>query len=1736
MAPPSEIISELAKVKAKRIPIRRNVTIYIKKIENNLAAEEIDLIELEENLELIKQKEIELKNLDDKIESLIQDASELETEIESICEYQEKICLWKVRAEKKINKTKTNVPKLVKESSSSDNYSILENIKLPKLSLPIFSGNIIDWITFKDLFNASVNNNPSLSNAQKLQYLKSSLKGDALRIIQSIPISDDNFKIAFNLLNERYSNQKEQIFAHIKRFLSLPNIYNESSTSLLNLVDNINEIIRSLEVLGQKVDNFSDTLMLYLVLQKLDSSTKLWWERQLTKKEIPKLNELIEFLKTYARTLENSKSVSNRIQKPLHPPKINSFVSTSVCAFCKQNHCLSKCSKFLNLSVHKRCEFVKLNHLCFNCLSNLHLIKKCKSSNTCNYCSKRHHSSLHIVSEENRNNPNPISLSPNACEFIPNMSEKKNENPRPADATVCANYSNSRGKGIKNKKCSSMLLCTAIVKVRNASNELVTCRCLLDSGSEKSFIRQEVVNSLGLKVNDANISVFCLGNVGTVSTGEVDLLFSPHFNDSVKFSTSAFIIESICGKIPNATLSPELYDKFQDLILADPSFYKPGDIDILLGVNVFFTLLKGEIMKRDDNLPFAVSSKLGWIIAGATTFSSSESPNELVNNFNISTDELVKSFWELEQVPSFPLVTNEEKLCEKHFVDNFSRSEDGRYSVKLPFKPDREILGNSKVLAFKKFLGLEKRLLGNPNVYEQYKDFMSEYLALGHMEETPYDNTINDNEHYFIPHHHVINESSPTTKLRVVFNASSKTSSGFSLNDTLMNGPKVQDDLFAILLRFRCYNIAITSDIQKMYRQIEIHNEDRDFQRILWRDDPLKPIKEYRLCTVTYGTTSASYLATRVLKQLAIDEELKHPKAADLVLHNFYVDDMLMGAETREEAIELISELCALLRKGKFTLHKWCSNDQGVLDQLNESKSVSSTCNIVDSKTIKVLGLKWEPSQDKFVYSVPFCEDENEQPTKRSILSSVSKIFDPLGWLAPLVITAKILIQDIWKFQLSWDDPVPQEIRKRWFLFKDDISRIESVSVPRKVLLPKASNVELYCFCDASEKAYASVIYLRSANASGIHVSLLTSKTRVAPLRTISIPRLELCSAVLLVHLLQIVRTSLKVPIDAIHAFTDSTIVLSWLTCEPTRWQIFVANRVAEIQSVLPIQHWNHVSSSDNPADCATRGLLSSDLVNFDLWWSGPCWLRRSDIQFSKDTPFSEDALNEERKKACCLVETISTDLPIIYNSSSYGKLKRVAAWCLRFIKNAKSPNNRLVGFLTSEELKHARNVIVKIIQKQEFPNEYKLLEKKLPLSSSSKILSLNPFLDDSGLIRVGGRLANAEISNDSKHPIILPKNNHLTRIIITHYHENFLHAGISLLIAVIRREFWIIHAKSVLKEIIWKCVKCHRLRAKTAIQIMSNLPSPRVIPSRVFSKTGLDYAGPFLIRPRSGRGVKAVKCYLCIFVCFSTKAVHIEIAGNLSSESFIAALKRFVARRGKPNDIFSDCGTNFVAANKELKKIVKRLHKEESIHNFLSNEDIKWHFNPPSAPHFGGIWEAAVKSAKSHLKRTIGEHKLTQEEFLTLVAQVESCLNSRPLCPLSDDPSELAPLTPGHFLIGTSLATLPEENLLSQKVPLLHRWKLTQQIFQSFWKRWSLEYLSNLQQRPKWRKVNPDIKVNDLVIIKEDNMPPLKWKLGRVLEVFPGLDQRVRVVTLKTATGTFKRPIHKLSVLPIND
>ena len=464
------------------------------------------------------------------------------------------------------------------------------------------------------------------------------------------------------------------------------------------------------------------------------------------------------------------------------------------------------------------------------------------------------------------------------------------------------------------------------------------------------------------------------------------------------------------------------------------------------------------------------------------------------------------------------------------------------------------------------------------------------------------------------------------------------------------------------------------------------------------------------------------------------------------------------------------------------------------------------------------------------------------------------------------------------------------------------------------------------------------------------------------------------------------IRTVFKDKIKRVVFWSDSTIALFWVKGCAKRWKQFVGNRVAEIQERSSHSDWCYCPSEDNPADVLTRGVDVENLVLNEKWWLGPVWLRMNSESWPKQIVKSSseienaDALKEQKGNQ---VKNFVVKLELVEQLwskfSVWSKLQRVFPWCLRFIGNVRG-NKISTPFLETTELKGSHDFIIKLVQNTSFVKEIDYLVRKKVLKNSP-LLSLCPFLDNSGMLRVGGRLRNANLPQTVKFPLILPKNHPVTRLLVNYYHLKYLHGGVQLINSAIKQTYWIIGAKSLILTEIRKCVTCARFRCEFSKQLMADLPSSRVNPGRAFLKCGTDFTGPFLISHRRGRGVKPSKMYVCVFVCFSTKAVHFELVSDLSASSCIAALKRFVARRGKPVEIFSDCGTNFIGAKNYLKVSAK-----ESIGSYLTNESIKWTMNVPSAPHFGGLWEAAFKAMKHHMRRVIGMQILTQEEFSTIL------------------------------------------------------------------------------------------------------------------------------------------------------
>ena len=507
---------------------------------------------------------------------------------------------------------------------------------------------------------------------------------------------------------------------------------------------------------------------------------------------------------------------------------------------------------------------------------------------------------------------------------------------------------------------------------------------------------------------------------------------------------------------------------------------------------------------------------------------------------------------------------------------------------------------------------------------------------------------------------------------------------------------------------------------------------------------------------------------------------------------------------------------------------------------------------------------------------------------------------------------------------------------------------------------------------------------------------MVISKTKVAPIKRLTIPRLELCGAKLLAQLLHHTQQALSVPTEDVFAWTDSTIVVSWLNGNPRRFKTFAGNRVSHIMQLIPPDRWNHVSSSDNPADCASRGFFPSELVDHELWWNAPDWLRLPSSNWPTQSSLHSPELPAEEERDICLHVVANTPVPVmpLERFSSFLRLKRVTAWIRHFIDNCRRKNHdRPVSlYLLTSELTVSENYWISLAQRQAFVTEIEALKNDESLSKSSRLFSLHPFLDSSGLLRVGGRGRNAQMSYSLIHPVILPGKHPITSLLISSEHRRLMHARPTLLTASLNRRYYITGCRKIVRSITRGCITCRRSTARPEHQLLGQIPAERITPDSVFDRVGLDYAGPFILKYGSVRKPSFVKVYICIFVSLTIKAVHLELVSDLTTDAFIAALRRFIARRGKPSLIWSDHGTNFVGAVRELKEFITFFQSQQTqgvISEFCAVQHITWKFIPEHTPHFGGLWEAAVKSMKTHLRRVVGETKLTFEEFATVLTQI---------------------------------------------------------------------------------------------------------------------------------------------------
>ncbi|XP_037930661.1 uncharacterized protein LOC119665511 [Teleopsis dalmanni] len=1219
--------------------------------------------------------------------------------------------------------------KLKSFNSHYQHDSTIQAVKLPQLTIPIFDGNQLKWVEFRDLFTQLIDEQP-FKPIQKMFYLTTNLIGEPKNLIKHLPASAENYITAWEILKARYNNGRLLVTALLNKLFALPAMTTETASGLKTLHDISQECLLGLKAQNIPVEHW-DVIIVHMTLKKLDKITQTAFEQSLSNnRELITMKELFQFIEQRFQSLEtinNSASIKKWVKTVA-----TTNTAPVKCPICKRdNHPIHLCKQFLDDTPAKRLHLIKSLQRCFNCLKNGHFTKDC-TSGSCLKCSKKHNTLLHLEGTLEASMIKKASLSKNPASLFSN------------NLNIQKNY---------------VVLGTARVVVKGNNGREIECRALLDSGSQVNLITDQIIKKLGENPKKTSACIEGVGQKKQDAQQRINLAFSSRING---FSSriEAYVLPKIVCDQPSIHIESSSWKIPQNINLADPSFSTPNKIDLLLGAEFSHQLLSIGQINLGRGLPILQNTLLGWLVVGKISNQNSIiSPQVcgICSEDEQDTMKVIERFWQLDEPEKANKnLSPSEELCESHFATYMKRNQDGQFSVRLPFKQDPSLLGESKHIAINRFLALERRLDKDVILKTQYVQFMNEYADLGHMERVDINQV---NPHYVIPHHGVLRPDSSTTKLRVVFDASCKTSSGLSLNDTMFTGPTIQEELFAILLRFRCPRFVFCSDIQKMYRQIIIQPEDQRYQLIVWRSNNNEPLQFYRLKTVTYGTRSAPYLATKCLQQLAKSELQKYPLGAAALSNDFYVDDCLSGSNSLQTAKDIQTQLKGLLESAGFKLSKWCANHPSLLQNIaKEDQEVDLDFQSDDATSIKTLGLTWQPKEDQFRIKLKL--DPLKIITKRTITSNLAKIFDPLGLLGPVLVTAKILIQDLWQLQLTWDEAVPTEIYTRWTTFYDDLQVLDQFKIDRHIFgkqMPALESIQLHVFCDASQKAYGAAVYVRAKLMDGRLINrLLCSKSRVAPLKKQTIPRLELCSALLGATLMKKVKNNINHDV-ATYYWTDSEIVLFWINSSSARHQQFIANRINAIQEISLPNQWRHVRSKDNPADSLSRGIKPAQLLENNLWLYGPLFLHGSESnwpgEFNKTLCI--DPVNPEWKQTTREVALISTDYDIhwidrINHRNSFRTLLHTVGYMLRFVNRARRTNlSNITMALSPMELELSLRHIVKYIQQSELKEELNQLERNQTVKPASTLAGLMPFLDEHKIIRVGGRSEASSLTYD---------------------------------------------------------------------------------------------------------------------------------------------------------------------------------------------------------------------------------------------------------------------------------------------------------------------------------------------------------------------------------------------------
>lgn len=1674
--------------------------------------------------------------------------------------------------------------------NSSDLVNVLaEAISANRLPTPepaLFTGDPLKFKDWRLSFDTLIDRK-NIPKNEKLYYLRKYLGGAAKKAVEGFFLlgTETAYDSAWQLLEKRFGDPFIIGKSFRDKLHGWPKISYKDGCELREFADFLKSCeaamphIKTLEVLNDCTE--SQKILLKLPDWLVSRWNRKAMEARQENARYPPFKVLVDFLSKEAdlacdpitsiqalKSVENEKSKHPRSQtiqaKTLSTNTTQSDIPS--CIFCKRaGHVLAKCRKFGEKTVQERVKFVQVEKLCFGCLKTGHHSRGCDNKSTCEKCQRRHPTCLHDDKFEGQRSTPP----------------KGDKSKDKADAKEIAATATTNTVIQEDSSTETSSIIPVWVSSTRQPHQEILVYALLDSQSDTTFILDEVAQDLNANKENVSLRLSTMSARSTViPCQKLTNLEVRGYNSEKRIPLpSTFTREFIPANrlhIPTNETAlkwphlEQLVDKIPPLL--------DCEVGLLIGYSCQQALLPKEVLQGEENDPYAQRTDLGWSIVGCSN-SASDFSDAIGTSHRIIVRQVTPAMQpsvelkrevhfvcrnEVKEINPSDAIKALESDFNEHIADDnpvsqedllflskvkngIRQKEDGHYELPLPFKTDEPNLPDNKACAVHRLISLERRLRRNEQYCKDYVNFMNDIISRGDAEKVPQPE-LDNQPAWYIPHHGVYHPHKPG-KIRVVFDCSARFQET-SLNDHLLTGPDLTNTLVGVLCRFRKGPIAIMCDVERMFHQFHVAKEHQDYLRFLWWDkgDLNSKPSVYRMKVHLFGAASSPGCSNFGLNHLASQGHGRFSEESiKFIKRSFYVDDGLISVKSPAEAINLVEGARALCRTGNLRLHKFVSNDKEVIaaiptEECAQTKDLDMALGELHIE--RALGVQWCVEADEFQFRVTVKENPL---TRRGVLSTVASVYDPLGFVAPFILVGKQILQALCKDKLSWDEDLPEHILSQWESWLRDLPHLAALKIPRSYLplsFGEVTQYELHNFSDASFNGYGACSYLRAISDTGkVSCSLVFGKARVAPTKLTTIPRLELSSAVTSVRNGDVVKRELEIQNLQEYYWTDSKVVLGYVNNDAKRFHTFVANRIQRIRSSTSPKQWRHVSSENNPADHASRGLSAVQLRESN-WLKGPNFLWQKYLPCEEEMVGEVEITDPELRKAhvhTVKAKEVSSMVNRFTKFSDWSRIVRAVARLKRFVKEFKRIQPRTNEATSLEERRESEIFIIKLVQEEAFTEDIqKIKQKKDTLNKRNKLHQLNAFLDENNVLRVGGRLSQSALHHDVKHPAVLPKRSHVSALLVKHHHERVHHQGRGMTMNELRANgIWILGCGNVVSSHIYKCVKCRRYRRSTEVQQMSDLPEERTETSPPFTYCGLDCFGPFIVK----EGRKELKRYGLLFTCLCSRAVHIETLDDMTTDAFMNALRTFIAIRGPVRQLRCDQGTNFMGARRELSELLKGMDQERQ--RAFGCEFVT---NVPSASHMGGVWERQIRTIRSILTAMLDKSasRLDTTTLRTFLYETMAIINSRPLSVEHlHDPIGPEPLTPNHILtMKSSIILPPPGQFCKEDLYLRKRWRRVQFLSNEFWQRWKREYLLNLQQRQKWQRPTRNSQVDDIVILQDDNAPRNEWKLARVVEVHPSVDGRVRKLKLQVSDTTpdkgkphprsshLERPIHKVVTL----